>query len=237
MRATNTTDVNHYMHYSPGTTHIQCWAATAAASRWYIREVVVYDEAAVPGALSNLFRDAACTTLKKQFADETALTADIDYLKLPETLRNMVKKVYSQTWTEDNYDGTKSAWGSEYAQKYRVQLYEPYNDIMKASSALGLNWHTNMNNPTGIFANNGDVLYVMVDGEIEEGASLYLDYFVDGERLSTDLNHGTPLQPGLNIITCTADKSNYCINYVVETFDVSNNKRGHAAKKTPPFRL
>ena len=230
MRATNTTDVNHYMHYSQGTTHIQCWAATAAASRWYIHEVVVYDEAAVPGALSNLFSDAACTTLKKEFADEAALTADIDYLKLPEALRNMVKKVYSQTWTENNYDGTKSAWDSDYAQKYRVQLYEPYNDIMKASSALGLNWHTNMNNPTGIFANNGDVLYVMVDGEIEEGASLYLDYFVDGERLSTDLNHGTSLQPGLNIITCTADKSNYCINYVVETFDVSNNKRGHAAK-------
>ena len=229
MRATNTSHTQHFMH-APDASKVIGWAETSEASRWYIREVVVYDEAAVPGALSNLFSDAACTTLKKEFADEAALTADIDYLKLPEALRNMVKKVYSNTWTENNYDGSMSAWDSDYAKKYRVQLYEPYNDIMKASSALGLNWHTNMNNPTGIFANNGDVLYVMVDGEIEEGASLYLDYFVDGERLSTDLNHGTPLQPGLNIITCTADKSNYCINYVVETFDVSNNKRGHDAK-------
>ena len=230
MRATNTRDPQHYMH-APDASKVIGWEETSAASRWYIREVVVYDEADVPGALSNLFSDVACTTLKKEFADEAALTADIDYLKLPEALRNMAKKVYSGTWAENNYDGSKSAWDTDYAQKYRVQLYEPYNDIMKASSALGLNWHTNMNNPTGIFANNDDVLYVMVDGEIEEGASLYLDYFVDGERLSTDLNHGTPLQPGLNIITCTADKSNYCINYVVETFDVSNNKRGHAAKK------
>ena len=229
MRATNTDREKHFMH-APDATKVVGWAETSAASRWYIREVVVYNEAAVPGALSNLFSDAACTTLKKQFADEAALTADIDYLKLPETLRNMVKKVYSNTWTESNFDNNKDAWDNDYAQKYRVQLYEPYNDIMKASSALGLNWHTNTNNPTGIFANNGDVLYVMVEGEIKEGASLYLDYFVDGERLSTDLNHGTPLQPGLNIITCTADKSNYCINYVVETFDVSNNKRGHAAK-------
>ncbi|MEE0804790.1 MAG: M60 family metallopeptidase, partial [Prevotellamassilia sp.] len=230
MRATNTSHTQHFMH-APSADKVVGWEEGSVASRWLITEVNLYDADAVPEALDNLFEDAACTTLEKTFANIKDIDIDIDYLKLPETLRNMVKKVYSQTWTENNYDGTKSAWDSDYAQKYRVQLYEPYNDIMNASEALTINWHTNLNNPTGIFANNGDVLYVMVDGEIEEGASLYLDYFVDGDRLSTDLNHGTPLQRGLNIITCTADKSNYCINYVVEVFDTTDGKRGHKAKK------
>ena len=230
MRATNTDHERHFMH-APSADKVVGWADGSAASRWLINEVNLYDADAVPEALDNLFEDAACTTLEKTFDNIKDIDIDIDYLTLPEALRNMVKKVYSQTWTENNYDGSKLAWDSEYAQKYRVQLYEPYNDIMNASKALNINWHTNLNNPTGIFANNGDVLYIMVEGEIKEGASLYLDYFVDGERLSTDLNHGTPLQPGLNIITCTADKSNYCINYVVETFDISGDKRGHVAKK------
>ena len=200
-------------------------------SAWaQFRDGGVYDEAAVPGALSNLFSDAACTTLKKQYADEAALTADIDYLKLPETLRNMAKKVYNQTWAEDNYDDTKSAWDSDYAKKYRVQLYEPYNDIMKASNALGINWHTNMNNPTGIFANNGAVLYIMVEGEIKEGAYLYFESYTGHGKTVDDYKRGQQLQSGLNIIECTADGSNYCINYIVETFDSSDGKRGNKAK-------
>ena len=101
---------------------------------------------------------------------------------------------------------------------------------MKASNALGINWHTNMNNPTGIFANNGDVLYIMVEGEIKEGAHLYLESYTGHGKTVDDYTRGQQLQSGLNIIKCTADGSNYCINYIVETFDTSDGKRGNKAK-------
>lgn len=213
-----------------------------AATQWNVSKIgmsdsdiqaalgVSNDVATYQTALDNLFLDAACTTLKKSFADESALTADADYLTLPEELRNMVKKVYSGTWTENNYDGNKSAWDSEYAKKYRVQLYEPYNDKMSAATALGLNWHTNMNNPTGIFANNGNTLYVMVEGTIKEGAALYIESYTGHGKLVDNYKSGQQLQSGLNIIECTADGSNYCINYIVETFDTSDGKRGNKAK-------
>ena len=228
MRATNSTNNYHYLYYGSG--KIQCWTADVKASRWYITEKVTYGDADVPGALSNLFSDAACTQLKKSFANEAAIEADADYKKLPTELRNMVKKVYSGTWTENNYDGSKSAWESNYAKKYRVQLYEPYNEKMSAATALGINWHTNMNNPTGIFANNGDKLYVMVEGTIKEGATLYIESYTGHGKLVDNYKNGQQLQPGLNIISCTADGSNYCINYIVETFDTSDGKRGNKAK-------
>ncbi len=229
MRATNSTNNYHYLYYGSG--KIQCWTADVKASRWYITEKVTYNDADVPGALSNLFSDAACTQLKKSFANEAAIEADADYKKLPTELRNMVKKVYSNTWTENNYDGSKLAWDSDYAKKYRVQWYEPYNEKMSAATALGINWHTNMNNPTGIFANNGDKLYVMVDGTIKEGATLYIESYTGHGKLVDNYKNGQQLQPGLNIISCTADGSNYCINYIVETFDTSDGKRGNQAKK------
>ncbi len=229
MRATNSTNNYHYLYYGSG--KIQCWTADVKASRWYITEKVTYNDADVPGALSNLFSDAACTQLKKSFANEAAIEEDADYKKLPTELRNMVKKVYSNTWTENNYDGSKSAWDSDYAKKYRVQWYEPYNEKMSAATALGINWHTNMNNPTGIFANNGDKLYVMVEGTIKEGATLYIESYTGHGKLVDNYKNGQQLQPGLNIISCTADGSNYCINYIVETFDTSDGKRGNQAKK------
>ena len=228
MRATNSANNYHYLYYGSG--KIQCWTADVKASRWYITEKVTYNDADVPGALSNLFSDAACTQLKKSFANEAAIEADADYKKLPTELRNMVKKVYSNTWTENNYDGGKLAWDSDYAKKYRVQWYEPYNEKMSAATALGINWHTNMNNPTGIFANNGDKLYVMVDGTIKEGATLYIESYTGHGKLVDNYKNGQQLQPGLNIISCTADGSNYCINYIVETFDTSDGKRGNQAK-------
>lgn len=62
---------------------------------------------------------------------------DADYLALPEVLQQMVLKVYTANWTEDNCDSIKPDWDSDYAKKYRVQLYEPYNEPEAAAKALG----------------------------------------------------------------------------------------------------
>ena len=137
---------------------------------------------AVSTALTNLFVDAACTTPKKSVTT-AELESDVDYQALTPTLRNMVKKVYGEAWAEKNYDNTKDDWDADYAKKYRVQWYEPYTEPECAAAALRINAHSNLNNPTGIFANNGDVLFVMVEGEIKDGAHLYLSSYTGHNKL------------------------------------------------------
>lgn len=248
LRATNTTGAYNCMHYASNVGRIVCWESGNAATQWKMNVVEVSeaeletnweklaaidpDAATVAGyqaALDNLFSDKACTVLKKSFATEEAVKTDADYLALPEALQQMVLKVYTANWAEDNIDSIKPDWDADYAKKYRVQLYEPYNEPEAAAKALGLNAHTNLNNPTGIFANAKEALYVMVEGTIAEGASLYLASYT-GHGKPGGYADGIQLHEGLNVIPSYTNSTNYCVNYVVHTFDTSDGKRGNKAK-------
>ena len=225
-----------YAHID-GSSNIVGWESGAASTQWTITDMnwtseqvnevfEQFDASKYQEHLDVLFSDKACTTLNGSL-DENNET----FKALPITLQDMVRKVAGSTsWEEANKDNTKESWGADYAKKYRVQLYEPYNDAGEAASALGLNAHTNMNNPTGIFANNGDVLYVMVDGEIKEGALLYLAYYKGHDKVGTSSTEGYELKQGLNVIPVFYDESNFCVNYVVQTFDTSDGKKGNKAK-------
>ena len=225
-----------YAHID-GSSNIVGWESGAASTQWTITDMnwtseqvnevfEQFDASKYQDHLNNLFSDKSCTALKGTLDESNA-----SFQALPTTLQNMVRKVAGTTsWEEANKDNTKESWGAEYAKKYRVQLYEPYNDAGAAASALGLNAHTNMNNPTGIFANNGDVLYVMVESEIQEGASLYLAYYKGHDKVGTSSTEGYELKQGLNVIPVFYDESNFCVNYVVQTFDTSDGKKGNKAK-------
>lgn len=252
LRATNNGSGYGYMHYGAGQGCVVCWESGAEATQWTISEVIVSasDLAAnwaeldalnntsanvgnYQTALNALFTDQSCSALKATYAAYTTaqMQADIHYKALPATLQAMVLKMTTDgTWEEANYDSGKSAWGADYAKKYRVQLYEPYNEVGEASTALGLNAHTNINNPTGIFVNNRGTVYVMVEGEIKDGASLYLTYYTGHGKLGNSYSDGVELHEGLNIVPYYADNCNLCINYVVHTFDTSDGKRGNQAK-------
>lgn len=250
LRATNTTDGGHYMHYGANQGAVVGWSTDAAATQWTMDVVNISSETLTAnwnelasidpsastvttyqGYLETLFSDKACTTLKSTYAsmNESTLKNQTAYKNLPAALQQMVLKVRNNSWAESNYDENKSSWSAEYAQKYRVQLYEPYNEPEAAASALGINAHTNLNNPTGIFANDREALYVMVEGTIKEGASLYLaSYRGNGEPVG--YADGVELKPGLNVVPSFGDGNNYVIDYVVHTFDTSDGKKGNAAK-------
>lgn len=252
LRATNNGSGYGYMHYGAGQGCVVCWESGAEATQWTISEVIVSasDLAAnwaeldalnntsanvgnYQTALNALFTDQSCSALKATYAAYTTaqMQADNNYKALPATLQAMVLKMTTDgTWEEANYDSGKSPWGADYAKKYRVQLYEPYNEVGEASSALGLNAHTNINNPTGIFVNNRGTVYVMVEGTIKDGASLYLTYYTGHGKLGNSYSDGVELHEGLNIVPYYADNCNLCINYVVHTFDTSDGKRGNQAK-------
>ena len=193
---------------------------------------VLDNKATYQTALNNLFEDASCSTLKSTYSGytEEQMKANSYYKQLSATLQDMVLKALTKNWAEANGDPNKQTWGTDYAKKFRVQLYEPYNEPGAAATALGINAHTNLNNPTGIYADEGDILYIMVKGEIKDGASLYLTSHVGHSRLG-GYSEGIELKQGLNIIPCITNSSNFCINYVVHTFDTSDGKRGMKACK------
>lgn len=238
IRSYNERSNNHGFAHIDGSSNVVGWSTDAQATQWNISKIemssadiqtalgIFGNVASYQTALDALFTDKACTELKVTFDENNA-----SFKELHPTLQNMVRKVAGTTsWEEANKDNTKESWGADYAKKYRVQLYEPYNDAGAAASALGLNAHNSLNNPTGIFANNGDVLYVMVDGEIKEGASLYLAYYTGHGKLDASSKVGYELKQGLNVIPVYQNSSNFCVNYVVQTFDTSDGKKGNKAK-------
>ena len=196
-----------------------------------LNNLVVSNEtlAAYQTALNALFADKACTQLKVS-CTEAEMKSNDNYLALPTTLQKMVLKVLTDSWEEANGDQSKDGWSSDYTKKYRVQLYEPYNEPEAAAKALRINAHTNLNNPTGIYGTAHSHIYVMVEGEIKDGASLYLASYIGHGKLG-GYSEGVELKSGLNIVPSYFANTNYCINYVVHTFDTSDNKSGKAACK------
>ena len=236
-----------YAHID-GSSNVVGWESSNINTQWIISKVE-YTEAEISAnwelvqslnpdsktilayetALANIFSDKACTTLKKNYGSQSQWETDADYQALPDALKSMVLKVSGDNWTEANYDGSKAEWNSAYAKKYRVQLYEPYSEKEKAADVLCMNAHSNLNNPTGLFANAYQTLYVMVEGTVDPEAMLYLAHYT-GHGKPGGNTDGIQLHEGLNVIPYFSDDNNLYINYNVKTFDNSSGQKGNAAK-------
>ena len=187
-------------------------------------------------ALNNLFADAACTKLKKSFSSVEQLKADTDYKALPAELQNMAVKVYTDEWSEPNFDSNKKAWGSEYGKRFRIQSIEPYSIAGQITDWLGINAHSNMDNPTGISGNYRQHLYVMVDGSIKTGAELWL-CSIAGHSLVPNYNSGVKLHEGLNVIPFSGDGNAVYINYVVHTYNTGSRKMQYKLSDFPDLKV
>ena len=181
--------------------------------------------------LTEVFEDAACTMLKAEYAamHDELLRDELTAKGLPVDLVNMAIKVKNDTWGEGNENG-KPAWDSHYAKKFRVQLVEPYSIAGEITDWFGYNAHTNMDNPTGIYANKCEVAYIMVEGEIKEGAELWATW-INGHSKMPNYNggysNGVQLKSGLNIVPFGMNGSAIFINYLVHTYDKVLHKFPH----------
>ena len=169
----------------------------------------------------SLFKETACYTPKYSSLAEAQATAA--YRALTDEMQQLVDKIYDKTygsgWGEANADATKEAWGAEYAKKFRVQMYEPYSIAGDITSWVGINSHANNDNPTGIYVHEAGTIYVMVEGEIAEGATLRL---VDGgsnDRITNAATGGYALTTGLNVINFTGAGGMLYICYNVDTYN------------------
>lgn len=248
--AKGNTNTQGYMHYGAGTGTIVCWGTDTPATLWTVVEVPTTAEEleqnwkeldelnftteeynAWKAALSTLFKDKACTQLADAYATYTKaqMEADANYQVLPKDLKNMMLKMtVDGTWDEANIDANKPQWDAEYAKRLRVQLVEPYCSKEEAAAVLHMNAHTNYNNPLGIYANGRQFLYIMVEGSIEPGATLYLATWT-GHNKPGGKTDGYKLVEGLNIIPNFAEGMTGCINYVVNAFNAG--ARGNAGRQ------
>ena len=243
-----------YMH-KDGSNNIVSWESSAANSQWTPYEVsytaaelqaiwnevesFILTEDAVNGyeeKLMAIFTDKACTQLNSTYASKSVsqIEADANYQALPAVLQAMVLKVKNNDWSEANAVGSKPQWGSDYAKKFRVQMYEPYSIEGEITSYLRINAHCNMDNPTGLYANSGKAMYIMVEGEIKEGAELWVAYQT-GLGATNYYNNAsyTQLREGLNVVPYFYDTSSLWINYVVHTY----NSNGTTIDEKFPHKL
>lgn len=209
-------------------------------------------------ALEAIFSDAACTILKSAYTKtsmtDEQLAADANYSALPQTLKNMVKKVRNDEWSEatiapasrpngnNNTNHSEwtveDTWGHEYAKKFRVQMYEPYSVEGEITSYLRINAHCNMDNPTGIYANAGESIYIMVEGDIAEGAELWVAHQT-GHGVTNYYNNAayTQLKKGLNVIPYASDGCQLWINYLVHTYNTSTGEFSYKLSDYKPLKI
>ena len=153
----------------------------------------------------NFFEDAACTRLKPEYQAMTdeELTAAFAEVGMPELMTQTALKVKNQTW-------------AAYEEGFRIHDYIPYSDAAYWNNKMMSTGGSYMGNPTGIYAeNDGDPIYVFVEQDVPDDATLYLAGCIDNQ-LVTNAKTGTQLTKGLNIIDGTQNALYYVI-YVADT--------------------
>ena len=178
--------------------------------------------------LNEVFVDKACTMLNQKYAamSATEIEAALNS-KLPTELVAMAVKVKNNAWAEANEKANKPGWDANYAKKFRVQMIEPHSIAGEITEWIGHQGHTNMDNPTGLYANKREVLYIMVEGDIKEGSELWATWLVGHTKMNNYNNgytNGIRLHEGLNIVPMGSDGSALYFNYLVHTFNKSTWK-------------
>ena len=180
--------------------------------------------------LDEVFVDKACTVLSETYAAKSAKEIEAALVdKLPAELVAMVVKVKNDAWAEPNEKADKPGWDAHYAKKFRVQMIEPHSIAGEITEWIGHQGHTNMDNPTGLYANKREVFYIMVEGEIKEGSELWATWLVGHTKMNNYNNgytNGLRLHEGLNVVPMGSDGSALYFNYLVHTLNIERDADG-----------
>ena len=156
---------------------------------------------------STFFEDMACTQLKAEYqamSDED-LTAAISNAGLPDFMATIALKIKNDSW-------------AAYEKDFRIHDYNAFSDATYWNTKMMSTGGSYMGNPTGIFTTTLDPIYVFVDSDVPEGATLYIAG-CEGNTLVTNAKTGTQLKKGLNIVDGMKDAL-YYILYTADTKDM-----------------
>ena len=223
------TNTSNGLHASNG--NVISWTTAAGASQWVVCSTDMTDDEIAEAvtkynktqselakkdtyntAYTAFFTDATCSELASTYQAMTddeltkALTsAGID----SETLQAAAIKVKNSSW---------ATW----EKIFRVRDVKPYSNAGTWNNLLKIgNEYTSLSNPTGIWANAGDVHYIFVGDDVPSGASLSVR-----SVSKTDSQGSTvaTLTKGLNSFTVSQDGALYLI-YTVATDTTSTSKK------------
>ncbi|MBQ9285873.1 MAG: leucine-rich repeat protein [Bacteroidaceae bacterium] len=159
---------------------------------------------AVNALIANYFEDLACTQLKAEFLSMTDedLTAAMTDGGMPDFMCDIAVKLKNEAW-------------KPYEKDFRIHSYNAFSDAAYWNTKMKSTGGSFMGNPTGIYSNSLDPIYVFVGSEVPADATLYIAGCVDNDLISS-AKTGTRLKPGLNIVDGTTDAL-YYILYTADT--------------------
>ena len=178
-------------------------------------EAIADRESEIAPIVEGYFSDGACTTLKTEFANLTddkfrsRMTND----GLPAEVQTMVLNIKNQWSGEFNPEASK---------RFRVQNYKVYTRCSDENKVAGpkTKWvatqMSDMNNPTGIWTDALQLMYVFVEGDIPEGTTLKIAG-ASGSQITQIWDwDGVELHKGMNILYCGTDYTNQWIMYTCQ---------------------
>ncbi|MBO5133678.1 MAG: M60 family metallopeptidase [Bacteroidaceae bacterium] len=190
---------------------------------------VVNNKNTYQNLLDNLFTNSQCTTLKSEFQEEADLVDSDPYQQLPDELKEMALKVCRGDYSETNRNNSKVSWSAAAAKRFRVQAYEPHSVAENVNGIVKTNCYSNMNNPTGVYGDAYEVVYIMVGSAVPSGASLSVATISDDSEdylKGLDAISKTTLSEGLNMIPIYNKGSLlyilYCVNSQSSSYPLSS---------------
>lgn len=189
----------------------------AAAQADYKAKVSLINNASTyASAITKYFTDKACTTLNSTYTSVTddELKSVMAEDGLPDDLQTMAVKIKNNAWTMTH--GTDNA---SYEKEFRIQNYEAYSNPEYMATRIGVTTFSHCEQPTGIYATQGDVLYVFVgEDDLATGYEMKLEIVAP---LATSGSQ-TTLTAGMNVVI--ADRAgNVVINYHDTTPSVTSS--------------
>ena len=178
-----------------GSLEVVFWDVTEAKSKWSIEPVVVDNDelanqqAAMTEAstsqLTTFFTSEACTALRSTYQSMTDEALRTAMSELSTTVQNMAIKVKNNSWTAyGGWDKTE--------RTFRIADYKAYSSHSRWTSILGYgHLMGRLSNPTGIWADAGNILQIYV-GDIPDGQAVKLEVAGHGQASGTtyDLHEG-----------------------------------------------
>lgn len=151
---------------------------------------------------SAFFSDELCMQLKGEYASMSDEELTAAMAEIPADLVAAALKVKNNSW-------------ADYEKEFRVSTYEPYSDPDVWGTKLLTKKFTWQNNPTGLYANTAEILYVFVKEDVPAGATLEIETLTDNGARGTR----TPVVKGMNVIPVSRDLQTLFVIYNANTVD------------------
>ena len=170
-----------------------------------------YPKEATPTDIVNenattFFEDVACTQLKAEYQamSDEALVEAFTAVNMPDFMIGIALKIKNDSWVT-------------YEKDFRIHAYNAYSDASYWNTKMKSTGGCYMGNPTGIYSETLDPLYVFVNDDVPEDATLYIAGCI-GNQLITNAQTGTKLKKGLNVI----DGITNALYYILYTADTKS---------------